>query len=144
MLKLSSLKADLQKEEEGDWVDAPDLPGVRLKVRSLEYKQYRIARDIKVQHLMRKYGRKPIPPDVQTKEYGKLYADHILLDWEGLAEDDGKPVAFTKELALELLRDPEFRKLTSAVEWAASQVAETEQEFLEASAKNSPAPSATI
>lgn len=143
-IKLSSIKADPVRETEGDWQDIPDLPGLRLKVRSLEFTQYRVARDLLTQKLIRKYGRKPIPPDVQTKEFGRLYADHILLDWEGIADDVGASIPYSRDAAHEYLSDPDFRKLTAAVEWAAQQVGESEIEFLEEAAKNSETPSATI
>lgn len=144
MLKLSSIKADTARENDGDWVSVPDLPGVRLKVRSLEYSPYRMARDLLVQKFARKYGRRPVPPEVTTAEFGKLYATHILLDWEGVADDSGVAIKLTREVAIEYLTDPEFRRLTAAVEWAASMVAETEADFTEDSSKNSAPPSATI
>ncbi|MDO8683971.1 MAG: hypothetical protein Q7N50_10875 [Armatimonadota bacterium] len=144
-IKLSSLKSDTARETQGDWQDIPDFPGLRLKVRSLEYAPFRMARDLLIQTFARKYGRRPIPPEIQTKAFGKLYADHILLDWEGL-DDDSKPPApikFTSEASHEYLTDPEYRKLVAAVEWAAGMLTEAEQDFVEEAVKNSAPPSAT-
>jgi hypothetical protein len=143
MLKLSNIKSDLVRENEGDWVDIPDLPGVSLKVRSVEASDYRMARDIVVQKFARKYGRKPIPPDVQTVAFGKLYAEYLLLDWKGIVDDGGQPIVLTKDVAREHLTDPEYRRLVQAVEWAAGTIAEADLEFIADASKNSVKPSAT-
>lgn len=142
-MKFSSLKADLQREQEGDWVEIPDLLGVSLKVRSLHTTAYGMARSLLTQKLARKYGRKAIPPEVISKEYGKLYAEHILLDWKGLDDDDGQPLPYDKEVAIEYLTNPAFRTLVAAVEWAAGQLAELDLDADEDDAKNSDAPSVT-
>ena len=141
-LKFSSLKADLQRESDGDWVECLGLDGASVKVRSLHAPAYRIARDLLVQKMTRKYQGKPIPPDVQAKEFGRLYALHILLGWKGFYEEDGTETKYTPELAMESLTSPEFRKLFDAVEWAAAQVAETDVAFVEDAAKTSAPPSA--
>lgn len=136
-VKLSSLRADTAREEAGDWITIPDLPGVRLKVRSLQSVSYVSARDVLIQRLARTYRGKPTPQDVQTREFGKLYADHILLDWEGFDEP------YSIERARDLLTDPEWRRLVGHIEWAAGTLAEMESESLETAAKNSAAPSAS-
>jgi len=129
-IKLQSLKADLARENEGDWVEIPELPGVRLKVRSFHSPAYKTARDLAVQRLFRKFGKEPVPPETLAKEYGRLYAEHILLGW------DGFDTAYTPELALELLADPAWRALFAAIEYAANKLADVETEFVESAEKN--------
>jgi hypothetical protein len=46
-LKLSSIKISVS--DEGEWVDVPEWPGVRLKVRSINARDYVQARDLMVQ-----------------------------------------------------------------------------------------------
>lgn len=137
-VKLSSIRADLQREHEGDWVDIPDLPGVRLKVRAFSYGPYQIAKGLIEQKWARKYGKDPVPPDVSERENGRLYAEHILLDWEGFDE------AYSKERALEVLTDPAFRELNAHIRYAGSRLAAQDIQFTEDAAKNSAAPSAGI
>lgn len=136
-VKLDSIASDIDREQEGDWIDYPDWPGVKFHVRSLNYPPYKIAREMLLQKLIRRHKGKPLPADVLTVEHGKLYADHILLGWGGF------DVAWSTDVARQNLTDPKHRKLVAAVEWCASQVGELEVEFIEDAEKNSAQPSAT-
>jgi hypothetical protein len=142
-VKLSSLRTDGELGRQGDWVESLLIPGVEFKVRSINYPPYTIARDIMRQRLSRKYGVKPIPQEVLYEELGRLYVDHLLLDWRGFADDNGKEQAYTKELGLSILTDPDYREVISAVELATGQIGQGEIEFVEEEAKNSEPPSAT-
>lgn len=136
-VKLKSLKADLQKEADGAWIEYPEWSGVSFNVRSLHVPSYTIKRDQLVNKLARKYGRKPIPPEVKSKEFGRLYHEEILRGWMGLDEE------YSAEVALKILTDPAYRAIVGAVEYCASQVSETDIEFIEEASKNSEAPSGT-
>lgn len=136
-VKLSSIKADLKRETKGDWIDYPDWPGVALNVSSLLLPAYRIDRDLLGQRLSRQYKGKPIPPEVVTTEIGKLYHKHILHDWRGFDEP------YSREVAGEMLPDPEYRNIVAAVEWCAAKVSDVDVEFIEDAAKNSERPSET-
>lgn len=141
-VKLGSLRADVARERDGDWVEIPDLPGVSLKVRGFSYGPFTMARDIVQMKWSRRYGREPVPVEVSFPENGKLYAEHILLDWKGFVDDDGKDVPYTREASLELLTDPAFRELHDHIRYAGTKLAQTEVEFVDAAAKNSPRSSA--
>lgn len=136
-VKLNSIKADLQREAKGDWIEYPDWPGVSFNVSSLLLPAYRIDRDLLGQRLSRQYKGKPIPPEVVTTEIGKLYHKHILHDWRGFDEP------YSRELAGQMLPDPEYRNIVAAVEWCAAKVSDVDVEFIEDAAKNSERPSAT-
>lgn len=135
VVKLSSLKADLTREEKGDWIQYPDWPGVEFKVSSLHLPAYTVARDLMYQRLARIYKSKPIPSRVRTTELGKLYQKHILHGWRGL------DVEYTRQVAAEILPDPEYRNIVAAVEWCAAKVSDVDIEFVEAAEKNSERPS---
>jgi hypothetical protein len=124
-VKFKSLASDTRLEEEGDWIEIPDLPGVSLKVRSFNFAAYRIERDQLIQRNARKYQRKPMPPDENEIQFGKLYAKFILLDWKGF------DLPYSMDEARAALTDPAFRDLRRHVEYAASQVAQAEVEFVE-------------
>jgi hypothetical protein len=141
-MKLSSLKADLAREEEGDWVEIPDFPGVSLKVRSANSKAYSMQLSVLSQKFARKYGQRPIPPEDSLRGSGKLLARYILLDWKGLDDDVAQPLIYSADLAEELLTNPEYRKLANAVLWAAQRIAEAEVDELDDVIKNSEKPSA--
>lgn len=143
MLKLSSLKADLARENDGAWMDVPEWPGVSLKVRGLNYPAYELARNTGAQIRARKTKNAASTSAESTAFFGRLYAEHILLDWKGLVSDDRQMVPYSKERALEILTDPAFREFVAAVESAAARVAQVDVEFIEGAAKNSEQPSAT-
>lgn len=127
---LSSLKADSKIEAAGEWKEAVEWPGVAFKLRSIEYGPYRIARDQLAQKLFRQYKRKSIPQEVAAKEFGKLYAQYLLIDWRGL------DVSYSPERAEEVLCDPEYRKIVRVIEYLAGEVGEQDIQFTEETAKN--------
>jgi len=129
-VKLTSLKANLEREAAGDWIDYPDWPGVAFNVSSLNKPAYTTARDMLLQKLSRKFKGKPVPSEVSAPQIGELYCKHLLHGWRGL------DVEYTPEVALETLTDPAYRNVVNAVEWCAAQVGAIEAEFVEDEAKN--------
>ena len=101
-LKLASIKADLAREEAGDWIAYPEWPGVELNVSSLFTPAYQTAKDQLMQRLLKAYKGKPVPPDVMTRESGKIYARHILHGWRGFVGDNDEEFPYTPDRALEL------------------------------------------
>mgnify|MGYP001574115861 CR=1 FL=1 len=137
LVRLSSLRADSALERNGDWVDAMSIPGVSFMVRSINFPKYTIQRDLLLQRLRRQSGGKPIAQDTLYTELGRLYAEHILLDWKGF------DVPYSREVAMQTLTDPEYREVVMAVETAAGQVGQSTLEFVDEQSKNSAVPSAT-
>lgn len=135
-VKLSSLKSDSALQNEGEWVDVPEWPGVSLKVRSLQCRDFRLARDLLQQKLMRKLGRIPTSAEIDEQS-PKLYAKHLLRGWKGF------DVEYSEDAAAEILQDPEHQPLREQIFWAASRVGDTDIEFMKEAEKNSDAPSAT-
>ncbi len=118
-------KADLN---EGHWIDdIPDMEGVRLKVRSTNYKPFRVA----TAGLARRSGKK-LRTDEGVVNFaikgGSALAEHILLDWEGDVTEGGKPLKYDAKKALAILTaDDDFGIgdiWRRGVEWAGDQVAE--------------------
>ena len=134
-IKLGSVRADLVKEQEGDAIAIPDLPGVTLRVRSLHYQPFIAARDLASRRLAKKYGDAPVPEEEFARVYGALYAEHLLLGWDGFDQP------YTPELAAATLTDPAYRDLRSHVAWCSAQVGRQQVEFLETERKNSAPPS---
>ena len=137
LVKLSSLKADRNKEREGDWIEAADIgKGVAFLVRSTNYAPFRFARDARFAKLARKHGADEIPDDDRAKALGELAVEHLLLGWKGFGEDDGSEIAFSPEKAEEILTDEAFRGLRGSVYLAAMKVGQSEVEFVEGAIKN--------
>ncbi|AMS41156.1 hypothetical protein [Aminobacter aminovorans] len=134
-IKLSSLKADLAREEKGDWIEYPDWPDVAFNVSSLHLPAFVTARDLLLQRMAKKHGRKSVPREEMTAEFGKLYAEHILHDWRGI------DVEYSPDAARDILSNPEYRNVVAAVEWCAAKVSDVDIQFVETASKNSARPS---
>lgn len=130
MLDLDSIKADLDAEQNGQYIPIPDWEGVSLGVRSLEIPAYKLAIDQTLERYKRVYKGKSAPSEVREADIGKILAKHILFGWEGIKQP------YTAEYALEVLGDSAGRELAKQVVWAASQVAEVEAKFTADAVKN--------
>lgn len=129
-------KVDLN---EGEWIDdLPDMEGVRFKVRSTNYKPFRVA----TAGLARRSGKK-LRTDEGIVNFsvvgGKALAEHILLDWDGVT-DGGKPVKYDAKRALAILTaDDDFGigdAYRRAVEMAGDRVADRLAKVAEEAAGN--------
>ena len=116
MPKLSLLRSDLEKEENGIWENY-EIPGCEVKIECLiarignrKYNQY-------VQEQMQEYleahpalaapGQR-IPADAIADMQKKAVAKHVLLDWNNVDDDDGKPLPYTWEVGLATLENGEY------------------------------------
>jgi len=67
----------------------------------------------------------------------RAIAETVLLDWEGITEDDGTPIAYSKEKAFEFLNDPALHDFREFVFTEAMDQAKYRDEAIEDAAKNS-------
>lgn len=125
-MKMSSIAIDPTKREQGAWVsDIPELPGVRLKVRGSECAEARRLRSALIEQLPRqKRIRARLDAEDQDQITGAVLHRVLLLDWDGIEDDQDQPVPYSKEQALEYLTDPRFSVFRSGALWAANVVAE--------------------
>lgn len=137
MLKLRSLKANLDKQYQPEWVELspaafpdPAWRGVRFNVCSSNLPAYRRAAEAMARQFAKKYDGATIPEAELQAASGKLIAEHLLFGWEGMDED------YSEELAETLLCDLEFASLADAVMWCATKRARVNAEFVENLAKN--------
>lgn len=131
-LDLNSLRADLKREREGDWVSIPDWPGVEFCVRSVHYQPFQDALRALQKRNEGRYGAgKPAPSDEWATDFGTLLAEELLLGWRGVTPD------YTPDDALEMLIEEPMRVLRESVFWAAQQVGQAKIEFVKVAAKNS-------
>lgn len=125
---------------EGEWIDdIPEMEGVRLKVRSTNFKPFRVA----TAGLARRSGKK-LRTDEGVVNYavklGQPLAEHILLDWDGDVKENGKTLKYDAKKALAILTaDDDFGIgdiWRRGVEWAGDQVAERIAETAKEAAGN--------
>lgn len=130
LVKLESLRADLAAQTEGQWQPTP-WPGVRFRVRSIEYEPYKQARDRERERLAVQYVNVPIPDSVWHPILGRLLAEFILLEWDGLDQP------YDPDQACEELRRMDAKALRDIVITCAARVGIRELEFVVALEKNS-------
>ena len=95
-----------------------------------------------MQKLARTLGRLATSPEMEPM-LGKLVATHLLRGWEGIDDDDGKPIEYSAKVGLEKLSDPDMNALEQQVIWAAIRTGDRDPEFTASATKNSEVPSAT-
>ena len=136
VIKLASLKADLAREAEGDWVDYPDWPGVSFHVSSTRSEPFITQRDLLLKQMTAR--NKPVAPGdpEMARGIGRLYCEHVLHGWKGL------DIEYSPEVALETLTDVAYRDVLSAIDWCAQKLTKISVEFVGAAVKNSVASSA--
>lgn len=134
-IKLASLRADLKREEKGDWVAFPDWPGAEFNVSSSNKADFMAARSSEIQRLSMIH-KNQIPPNVMTATIGRLLNEHLLHGWRGLDEK------YTPAKASEIMSDPSYRPVINAVLWCANEVGSINVQFVEGDVKNSEKPSA--
>lgn len=136
-MKISSLKVDTQKIEVGEWIGSiPGLEGVRLKVRGSSCKAWREMTQRLVAAVPRgKRKNNMIPVDEQDRINRVVMREVGLLDWEGIEDDDDKPIPYSKAKADEYLNAdyPDFR---DGVLWACNAVGVAAEDDAEETAKN--------
>jgi hypothetical protein len=135
-MKLSAIKIDPALSEQGDWVEnIPDLPGIRIKARG-NNSDYRALEAKLVREIPRAERIEGVSPKEQDRIASQLLLQTVVLDVEGLEDDDGKPLAYTRELGAQLLLDPEFRVFQAGAAYAGAIVAQRRKADEKLDAKN--------
>ena len=98
---------DKSKENQGVWVDLGE--GARLLIARHGNERFKL----RYQELTAPYAAairtKTLSEAVAEKILKQILAETILLDWEGIVDDDGNPVPYSVEKAMEFLDIPDFR-----------------------------------
>lgn len=109
MARLSSLKADSRKEVEGVWMSWEH--GVSLLIARLNNPGFQ-AHVRKATRSKTKAIRQGSISDEEMERVSlEAIAHHVLLGWKNIEDDDGNPLEYSPETALELLSDPGLRDL---------------------------------
>lgn len=124
-MKLSSTVVDSAAIERGEWVDViPGLTGIRIKARGTNNSDYRklesqLVRDIPLADRI-----EGLSSADQDRVTGTLLLETVVLDIDGLTEDDGTPIKYSKDLGKTLFLDPDYRIWRAAGVYAGSVMSE--------------------
>lgn len=133
-MKISELEVDQKVIEEGTWVsNIPELTDVRLKVRGANNRDWRRLAQRLINAVPRKSRVNGLDPEEADRISAVILLQTGLLDWEGIEDDEGKPIPYDKKKAAQYLTGERFR---SGVQYACDQVAQGIEEEIEAIAGN--------
>jgi|GEM_PF-1729617 len=126
---------DEKKATDGAWCDW--VRGVRVKIRTLSRSKFRA---FQKESSFKDYrfdeaGRRVIDERIDQEKLDRLIYDHLIEDWEGIVDSEGKPLPCTAETKV-LVTDA----ISSFANWVVAQSNDLEQqeaERLEAQEKNS-------
>lgn len=124
-MKLSDLKRNSALIAEGQWVGGiPNMGDLRLRVRGISSPTVAAARARKERAVPRKERDRDgsLKHATSMRITGEILHEVILIDWEGVLDDKGKPLPFDAELAAKLCTDPDWIEFANAVAWAANVV----------------------
>lgn len=142
-MKLSAIKTDSARVEQGEWIgDLPEMDDLELRVRGIANADYRRLQAKLIQAVPFKRRRNGLAVDDADRIQARCLLETVLLDWRGMVDDDGAPIAYSRDLAETLLSDPDFRAFRDAVVVAATRVGDDDAEGDEALEKNSETSSA--
>lgn len=132
-MKVSQIKVNSAAIRSGVWVDIPWLDGVAIKLRGLENVDYQRRRADLIREKAAEAKANGVPPDkLSTMDVEvDAFVECVMLDWRGLTEDDGTPIPYSAEKALEYFKDPDLIDLWNAAYWASQQVRNAKKEQLE-------------
>lgn len=129
MAKLKAIRTDLDKIEDGVWVDYID--DVKLCIASVNSKAYREHKDRLLRPHLRQLRAKEIQADQILEIIKPAVAHHILKGWKNIQNDQGAEIPYAPETALEFFRDPEMGDFYGFVLEVAGEVNNYRQELLE-------------
>lgn len=136
-MKLSEIKIDSNKQEEGGWVDnIPELAGLRFKTRGSMNKDWRRMQNRMVQAVPRAEKIDGLSPQHSDRINGILLRETAILDWDGIEGEDGEKLPFSKEMFQKIWDDPDMQKFREGALWAANVVAERRKGEVDEDAKN--------
>lgn len=113
------------------------MAGIRLKVRGAHNMDYRVLEAKLTRELPRASRVDGLSPADQDRIVGTLLLQTVLIDVQGLEDEVGAPLPYSRELGQKLLLDADFRSFRDAVAWAADIIAKRRVVDEETEVKNS-------
>ena len=123
--------------DNGTWVgeDVHKFPGLRLKVRGLQSEAV-VQCIAKKQAAARALNKgETLSPEQAKQIHKEALAEEALLDWDGFT-NNGEPVPYSKEQAINWITKRNGDKLANVVHFCAMKVDEDAEAFVKAAEKN--------
>ena len=112
-MKLSAIRADLDKELQGAWV--PYAGDIVLKIARWNNERCQEAYRKLLERRKVLLDAKELTDEQRIDVQKEAASQTILLDWKGVEDDDGQPIPYSSDTALEWFRDKELWRLWNFV-----------------------------
>jgi hypothetical protein len=111
-----SYGTDLKTSVEGKWFPMSMLEGVEVKVAKSGNPNYeKLAQKLYKPYQDQIRRRVSLSEGVTKRITTDLIVRTLLMDWRGMPGEDGEEVPFSKEVARELLDDPELKEIREEI-----------------------------
>ena len=112
----ASYGTDLEAEVEGMWFPLALIEGVKVKVARVNNPNYKKAfTRLYKPYLKQTMRGASIDPVIQERIQTDLLIDTLLKDWSGMPGENGRDIPYSKDLARDLVTDPELRELRDEI-----------------------------
>ena len=93
-----------EKEKEGAWIYYDDELAFKVKRITGRNKKFMLG----VERIQKLKRRGELTKAAEVEQSAKLMLDCSLVDWKGVTDDEGKPIPFNRQNAINLLTDPRW------------------------------------
>jgi hypothetical protein len=135
-MKLNAVSVNPLAFTSGLRIESQRFPGVFITARSADYRAYVVARDALLARLNRSAGASGVDPLLRNRELGKLAAEHLLVNLEGLEDDKGEPLAYNHALGQQVMTEQELGPLANEVWFVIAKAGDAQGEALDTQEKN--------
>ena len=107
MAKLSSVKSNVKKSEEGIWT--PFESGIEFLIARMGNPKYtKLLAKLSRPHHRKLRGSRGASSDLENDLTKQAVAKTVLVGWRNLDDEDGNPIPYSQEKALEIISDPAY------------------------------------
>lgn len=135
-MRLNDLKIDTTRKEEGAWMPLPPTD-VEFKVRGAGNNDWLA---VEATETMRIRLEERVQGDLSPAQKRAVLIECILkaglLDWRGVHDDEGKPIAYSDDAAGAIVRDPAFERFANLIHAACVSVSDIREEEAKDAEKN--------
>lgn len=140
-MKLSDMAINEKIDDAGEWVElyGSKMDGVKVKVRPTENRDDRKVQMKMSQRLLGKYRTRrgsEIPAEVLEQIETERLVEALLVDWQGIEDENGNELPYDKDRARFILTNPQYRRFREAVLLAAERVEDENKKEEEEAVKN--------
>lgn len=129
MAKITEIMTDMEKVENGVWVDYA--AGIKLCIASINSSQYKKYRSRLLKPYLRQVRSKAMTADEILDVLKPAAAKYLLIDWQNIEDEEGNTIQYSPDKALEFFTDPALSDLYGFVLETAGENEVYRQELVE-------------